>query len=84
MHAARKAIAKATQINDNIRFGWVEYDTLSPENTALVDEFKSRKLHRLRDECDAAFGLNNERRDGALTAVERLTIQVSPAPFHFV
>ena len=44
-HAARQAILQAKPINDNIRFGWVEYETLSPEETTLVDEFNSRKIN---------------------------------------
>ena len=82
-HAARQAIVKAKQINSNILIGKVKYETLSLAQKRMLEDFNSRKLNRLRDECDAAFGWKRELQDGALNAAERITLQArSPGFWH--
>ena len=53
------------------------WDELGDEEKALLDDFNSGKLRRVRDECDEAFGWNRNMRSAAGSAASRLNRQES-------
>ena len=71
-HAARQAFARATRINDAILRGSKLRNDLSNDEKALLADFNSGSLIRIRDECDAAFGWNKQMRDAAGSAAARV------------
>ena len=71
-HAARQDLARAQKVETAILLGARVYESLSLVERNLLDDFNSGKLHRVHDECDAAFGWNKEKRDAALSAAQRI------------
>ena len=49
------------------------WDELGDTEVALLDDFDSGKLHRLRDECGEAFGWNRDMKSAAGSAAARLS-----------
>ena len=54
--------------------GVIENDAADLSNTdkEVLDDFNSGSLMRIRDECDAAFGWNNQMRDAAGSAAAQV------------
>ncbi len=71
-HAARQALARAKKINGAILRGSRAWEDLSNTEKALLDDFNSGSLIRIRDECDAAFGWNKQMRGDAGSAAARV------------
>ena len=71
-HAARQALVRGRQIHAAIRRGCKKWAALSDQDKALLDDFICGRLARARDECDAAFGWNNEMRIAAGSAAKRI------------
>ena len=64
-HAARQTLVRGRQIHTAILRGSTQRAALSDQDNALLDDFISGRLARVRDECDAAFGWNREMRIAA-------------------
>ena len=71
-HAARQELARARKIDGAIKNGMRDLQDLSQKDRKLLDDFNSGKLARVRDECDEAFGWNQQMRNAAGTAAGRL------------
>ena len=67
-HAARQALVKGSRIHAAIWRGTMRPDTLSHEEATLLLDFTSGRLAQVRDECDAAFGWNRQKRIAAGSA----------------
>ena len=76
-HAARQNLMRGTKIHHEIRLGQRLWVSLSDDEKTLLDEFNSGQLTRCRNESDAAFGWDKQRRDAAGSAAARLTHHVS-------
>ena len=70
--AARQAFAKGTKLHAAIADGSKQERSLSYRELNLLDDFRSGKLERDRDERDAAFGWNRERRLAAGSTAIRM------------
>ena len=57
-HEARRNLVLGGKINGAIMRGDRTWDDLGGAEKALLDDFNSGKLQRVRGECDEAFGLN--------------------------
>ena len=71
-HAARQDLVRAKEINTATLLGARVYESLSLVDRSLLEDFNSGKLHRVLDECDAAFGWSKEKRDTFLSAAQRI------------
>ena len=61
------------KINGAIMRGDRTWDDLGDAEEALMDDFNSGKLRRVRDECDEAFAWNRDMRSAAGSAATRLS-----------
>ena len=61
-HTARQELVRGKKVHAAISKGSQERAALSDKDKALLEDFISGKLERVRDECDAAFGWNREMR----------------------
>ena len=61
------------KVNGAIMRGDRTWDDLGDAEKALLDDFNSGKLHRVRDERDEAFGWNRDMRSAAGSAASRLS-----------
>ena len=71
-HAARQELTRARKIARAIETGVRHLDGLWQSEKTLLDDLNSGKLAQVRDECDEAFGWNQQMRDEAGTAASRL------------
>ena len=71
-HAARQELTRARKIARAIETGVRHLDGLWQWEKTLLGDLNSGKLAQVRDECDAAFGWNQQMRDEAGTAASRL------------
>ena len=71
-HAARQDLVRAKQINTGILHKTRLRKNLLPAELSLLEDFKSGKLQKILEECDAAFGWNKEKRDTFLSAAARI------------
>ena len=74
-HEARRDLVQGRKINDAILRGDRTWDDLGVLEKALLDDFNSGKLRRVRDECDAAFGWNRATSSAAGGAASRLALE---------
>ena len=72
-HEARRNLVRGKNINGAIIRGDGTWDDLGDAEKALLDDFNSGKLQRVRDECDEAFGWNRDMRSAAGSAATRLS-----------
>ena len=72
-HEARRNLVLGGKINGAIMRGDRTWDDLGDAEKALLDDFNSGKLRRVRDECDEAFGWNRDMRSAAGSAASRLS-----------
>ena len=71
-HAARQNLARARKIARAIETGGRHLGGLWQWEKTLLEDLNSGKLAQVVDECDAAFGWNQQMRDKAGTAAGRL------------
>ena len=71
-HAARQELTRARKIARAIQTGVRHLGDLWQWEKTLLGDLNSGKLAQVRDECDAAFGWNQQMRDEAGTAASRL------------
>ena len=71
-HAARQDLVQGKKISMAINRGAREWDDMSSEEARLLNDFNSGKLHRVRDDCDAAFRWNAQMRATAGSAASRM------------
>jgi len=76
-HEARRNLVLGGKINGAIMRGDRTWDDLGDAEKALLDDFNSGKLQRVRDECDEAFGWNRYMRSAAGSAASRLSREES-------
>ena len=74
-HAARQELARARKFGDAIKYGMRYLRDLSQRDSILLDDLNAGKLARVRDECGAALGWNQQMRNDAGTAAGRLCSQ---------
>ena len=73
-HAARQDVVRALKIASALGTGGRRSSGLMQWERTLLDDLRSGKLIRAREECDAAFGWNRQMRDEAGTAAGRLCL----------
>ena len=71
-HAARQELTRARKIARAIQTDVRHLGGLWQWEKTLLDDLNSGKLAQVRDECDAAFGWNQQMRDEAGTAAGRV------------
>ena len=71
-HDARWALAKARRLHDDIRRGDRNWHDLTSTDQALLDDFNSGKLTRIKAQCDPAFGWSEEMRSAMSSASSRM------------
>jgi len=69
-HKARQDLVKAKKLSS------ANWWTLSEEDQTLVTNFHSGQLERIRDDCDLAFGWNQQMRTDMGSTASRLAQRI--------
>ena len=71
-HASRQAFVRGRKIHAAILQDSNQWAALSDRDKTLLDDFTRGTLERVRDNCDAAFGWNNEMRAAASSTANKI------------
>ena len=71
-HASRQAFVRGRKIHAAILQDSNQRAALSDRDKTLLDDFTCGTLERVRDNCDAAFGWNNEMRAAASSTANKI------------